>query len=153
MMKILILEDNQDRQAAMQRCLQDRFHQYETVFFNDAHEMAGYLESNLGDALIISLDHDLELMDQRNGAVADPGTGRTVADYLATKTPVCPIVIATTNSSAGDGMEFLLRDANWEIHRVYPWGDLEWIPSHWFRTLRNAIVGTAREPSSSHPAS
>lgn len=147
MMKILILEDNADRRAEMQRCLRDRFHQYESVFFADAHEMTAYLESNLNDALVISLDHDLELIDAKpNGQMHDCGTGRVVADYLAKKSPSCPIIVATTNSHAGDGMEFLLRDAGWEVHRVHPYGDTEWISTVWFKTLRKAIVASAKPP-------
>lgn len=144
MMKILILEDNADRRSAMQSCLRGRFHQYESVFLADAGEMWTYLENNLAMALIISLDHDLELGPQHNGKPNDPGTGRDVADFLAQQQPTCPIIIATTNSAAGDGMEFLLREAHWETHRVHPWGDLEWISTQWFRTLRNAIVASAR---------
>lgn len=144
MMKIVILEDNIDRREVMQNCLRDRFHQYETVFFDDAKEMRTYLESHLALVLIISLDHDLELKPRRNSKPVDTGTGREVADFLALQPPSCPIIIATTNSAAGDSMEFLLREAHWEIHRVHPWGDLEWISSQWFRTLRNAIVGSAK---------
>jgi hypothetical protein len=128
----------------MQKSLRDRFHQYEIVLFDNAQLMCAYLESHLENTLIIALDHDLELLMQPNGVCADPGTGRAVAEFLASKTPICPIVIHTTNTAAGDGMEFLLRDANWETHRVHPFGDLEWISSKWFRTVRNAIVGTAR---------
>ena len=109
--------------------------------------MLAFLATNLASVLIISLDHDLVPKPQRNGTSVDPGTGRGVADFLALQTPSCPIIIATTNSAAGDGMEFLLRDAHWETHRVHPWGDLEWISSQWSRTLRNAIVGSARARS------
>lgn len=144
MLKIVILEDDERRQAAMQECLKDRFHQYESVFFDDATKACTYLESNLDKALVISLDHDLELKPQRNGKAVDVGTGRLVAEFLATRSPSCPIVIATTNSAAGDGMEFLLRDSQWETYRVYPYGDLEWIANQWFRTMRNAIVQSAR---------
>jgi CheY-like chemotaxis protein len=144
MMKIIILEDNHDRQAAMRRCLQDRFHQYETVFFDEAKEMVAYLESNLASALIISLDHDLELIPQQNGKLLDRGTGREVANFLVQREPSCPVIIHTTNSAAGDGMEFLLREAQWETHRVHPWGDLEWVSGPWLRTLRNAVVASAR---------
>jgi CheY-like chemotaxis protein len=143
-MKIVILEDNQDRRAAMLDCVRDRFHRYETVFFDDAKEMQVYLDANLASALIISLDHDLELKSRPDGGMVDPGTGREVADFLARQPPTCPIIIATTNSAAGDGMEFVLRDASWQIHRVHPWGDLAWIAGSWFRTLRNAIVGSAK---------
>ena len=143
-MKILILEDNEDRRAAMLSCLRDRFPQYEHVFFNNAREMLACLESDLADAILVSLDHDLELPAKRNGKTVDPGTGREVADFLAQRTPSCPIIIATTNSAAGDGMEFALRDARWQTHRVHPWGDLEWISTEWFRAVRNAIVGAAQ---------
>jgi CheY-like chemotaxis protein len=144
MMKIIILEDNRDRQAEMRRCLQDRFHQYEAVIFDEAKEMVAYLEGNLKSALIISLDHDLELVPQPNGKLLDSGTGREVADFLAQRKPACPVIIHTTNSAAGDGMEFLLREAHWETHRVHPYGDLEWISGAWLRTLRNAVVASAR---------
>ncbi len=143
-MKILILDDESGRRTAMQNCLQERFYQYETVFFDNAKEMVRFLEANHGSALIISLDHDLGPTARSNGDASDPGTGRDVANYLSEHSPCCPIIVATTNSAAGDGMEYLLREAHWEVHRVYPWGDLEWISSRWFRTLRNAIVGSAR---------
>ena len=129
MMKIVILEDNAERQSAMRACLQDKFYQYESVFFDDAHEMQAYLSDHLASALIISLDHDLILKPGSNGQARDSGTGRDVAEFLSSRMPVCPIIIATTNSPAGDGMEFLLGDAHWQTHRVFPWDDLEWIDS------------------------
>jgi CheY-like chemotaxis protein len=143
-MKILILEDNVDRQAAMQACLRDRFYQYEHVFFDDTKKMLAHLEADLSDSLIISLDHDLEIRSKRNGKAVDPGSGRDIANFLDDKAPTCPVIIATTNSAAGDAMEFALREAHWQTHRVHPWGDLEWITTQWFRTLRDAIVGSAR---------
>ena len=48
MMKILILEDDDRRRTAMQDFLRDRFHQYETVFFDDAKENASVLGNKLG---------------------------------------------------------------------------------------------------------
>lgn len=143
-MKILILEDNQDRQAVMGRCLKDRFYQHEILFFDDAAEMRRFLELRLDEALLIALDHDLELKPASNGQLVDPGTGREIAEFLAGQRPICPIIIHTTNSAAGDAMEFLLRDARWEVRRVHPYGDTEWIPEVWFRAVRNAIVAAAR---------
>jgi hypothetical protein len=149
-MQILILEDDKRRRSAMLDCVRDRFHQYETVFFDDARKMCAHLQAKLGDALIISLDHDLELRTGDNGKLVDMGSGREVAEFLATQSPCCPVVIATTNSAAGDAMEMSLREARWETHRVFPHGDLEWISSQWFRTLRNAIVGSARPRQTSN---
>ena len=149
-MKIAILEDNHERQTVMEQCLRDRFHQHEIVFFDSADAMRLYLEHNFESILLIDLDHDLELKPQRNGKVVDPGTGRQVADFLAQRAPTCSVVIHTTNSAAGDGMEFLLRDAGWTVSRVHPYGDMEWIPEVWFRAIRNAIVASAQPRSTSN---
>jgi len=114
------------------------------VFFDSALDMRRFLENDLSDTIMISLDHDLELKAPRNGEAIDAGTGRDIVDFLAEQSPTCPIVIATTNSVAGDGMEFALKDAGCETHRVHPWGNLEWISTRRFRTLRDAIVNSAR---------
>jgi CheY-like chemotaxis protein len=143
--KIVVLEDNADRRVAMQRCLEDRFSQFDVVFFDGVREMIAYLDAHLHDAIVICLDHDLELKQGPGGRSVDPGTGREVADYLAGKAAVCPVVIHTTNSTAAVGMEMALREARWDVWRVMPCGDLEWIPTQWFRTVRRAIVGPTRK--------
>ena len=135
-MKIVILEDNEERRAVMRSCLADRFYQYETLFFLDPNEMIRFLDNNLDDTIVVSLDHDLELLPTASGRCIDPGTGREVADYLAGKDPVCPVIIHTSNGPAALGMEMVLRDAHWQTHRVIPMEDTEWIPRHWFRTIR-----------------
>jgi hypothetical protein len=124
--KIVILEDNLDRQAAMRACLADRFAPL-AVFFDAARETIRFLDEHLADTLVISLDHDLELKPGSDGRSIDPGTGREVADYLAEKPPVCPVIVATTNSLAGDGMVNVLRRASWKTRRVIPFNDTEWI--------------------------
>ncbi len=139
-MKIVILEDNADRVRAMRDCLADRFSRFECRFFDDAASVREYLEAHLSDTIVICLDHDLELKEDLSGEIVDPGTGREVADYLAGKAPVCPVVIHTTNAPAASGMEMVLRDAHWKTFRVIPFDDLEWIPTDWFRTVRRAIV-------------
>ena len=140
-LKIVILEDNAERQAAMQRCLQNRFCQFEAVFFPAAAPMQDYCAVNLDETILISLDHDLELQPGPNGRCLDPGTGRDVADYLAGRQPTCPVVIHTSNGPAADGMAMVLQDAHWQTYRVVPADDLEWIPTTWFRVIRRAIVG------------
>lgn len=143
-MKIVILEDNPERRAAMESCLRDRFHQFESVFFDDAPRMLEFLENELPNAVLLSLDHDLEIRSTSNGKRADPGTGRDVVNFLVGRPPSCPVVVATTNSAAGDGMEFALRDAGWDVVRVFPWSDHDWISAEWLRTVRNAIVRNAQ---------
>jgi CheY-like chemotaxis protein len=143
-MKIAVLEDNVERQAVMRSCLADRFYMYESNFFDDPAEMMDFLDEHLGDMIVIALDHDLELKAGDEGRLVDPGSGREVAEYLAQHSPVCPVVIHSTNSDAALGMQKILRDAGWQTHRVIPFEDMEWITSDWFRAIRRAIVGAAR---------
>jgi hypothetical protein len=143
-MKIVILEDNADRAAAMRTCLVDRFHQYEIRVFAKAKDMIRFLETTLPDSLVLSLDHDLVPDIDERQAWKDPGTGRDVAEFLASRQPVCPVVIATTNSPAADGMERVLHEAHWQTYRVIPFDDLAWIAKDWFKAMRQAILSMAR---------
>jgi len=143
-MKIVILEDNADRKAAMQSCLADRFSMYEMRFFDEPAAMIQFLQGNLDEMLVIGLDHDLELKPGPSGQWIDAGTGREVADYLAQRPPVCPVVIHTSNAAAAIGMEMVLNARGWKTHRVVPFEDLDWIPREWLRTVRRAILDIAR---------
>lgn len=140
-MKIVVLEDNLDRQRAMRECLADRFPMYEQHFFATAADMIRFLEQSLEETLVIALDHDLELQPGPNGSWIDPGTGRDVADFLTRREPVCPVIIHTTNTPAAAGMELTLSDAGWRTARVIPFDDLTWIATDWFRAMRRGIVG------------
>jgi CheY-like chemotaxis protein len=142
--RILVLEDNSRRREAMRECLADRLHAYEVRFFEAPQPFLTYVREHLDDVICIGLDHDMELVDDGSGKLVDPGTGREVADYLATRVPQCPVVIHTTNTSAAIGMDATLRHAGWVMYRVTPYGDLEWIRGDWIRTIRPAIRDTAK---------
>jgi hypothetical protein len=142
-MKIVILEDNADRRLEMQRCLLDKLPSYEPVFFDAPRTTRAFLEAHLAEVICISLDHDMVLVEGCDDRLCDPGTGREVADLLATRKPQCPVVIHTTNTVAAEGMEQVLQDAHWRTYRVAPWGDLEWVRSVWIQTIRRAIVDAA----------
>lgn len=145
-LKILILEDNKDRQAAMRASLQDRLYTFEARFFEDVAVMVRALGELLPETVAISLDHDLELQPDAGGRLHDPGTGREVADYLARQRPSCPVIIHTSNHLAAAGMERVLKEAGWTTYRVTPYGDLEWVSSHWLRTLRRAVLTATAQP-------
>jgi hypothetical protein len=138
-MRFYILEDNADRCDEMHKCLSDRFWQYPVSFFRDAPSMIAALSENLSDALLISLDHDLEMIDAGNHFV-DPGSGREVAQFIADHSPSCPVVIHTSNTHAALGMEMVLRDGGWQTVRVAPYFDTRWISEAWFPAVRQAIV-------------
>ena len=143
-MKIVILEDNEDRVAVMKDCLSDKLSSYEAHFFDESSTMVAFLETCLADVIAVSLDHDLEMKEDEMGRAFDAGTGRAVAEFLAGKVPAFPIVIHTTNSSAGLAMEMLLQESKWKTYRVIPFDDTTWIGSDWLPTLRRAILGKAR---------
>ena len=143
---IAILEDNEDRLAAMEDRLRDRFPQFERQYFAEAPRMIEWLEANLDRLALIALDHDLELIEIGNGQVRDPGTGREVAEFLAERRPTCPIVIHSSNSPAAVGMQTVLREAGWQVSRSLPCDDLAWIDTDWFPTVRSVLVNLATQP-------
>lgn len=62
-MRILILEDNADRQVEMSLALRDRFPQSPIEFFSAVAPMRARLGSGgLADVAAIALDHDLEML-------------------------------------------------------------------------------------------
>lgn len=146
--KVAILEDNLDRQAVMRRCLADRFYMYDVRFFDESSAMIRFLDLNLQETLVISLDNDLELKPGPDGRMIDPGSGVEVAEYLANKSAVCPVVIHTTNTNAAESMKSALAAGGWRTRRVVPFDDMNWIESDWLFAIRRAIVGPlARKPS------
>jgi hypothetical protein len=137
---IVILEDNSDRIAVMDDCLADKFPFFQRQFFRTAPAAIAWLADNLSQAACISLDHDLEPM---NPGDPDPGTGRYVADFLATSSPQCPLIIHSTNRLAVDGMEMALSDRGWSVDRIMPYDNCRWIAEAWLPMVRQAIVGSA----------
>lgn len=93
---------------------------------------AGYmiteLPSLLGEATLISLDHDLYKYDDSE---PDPGSGRDVANYLATFPPSCPIIVHSTNTDAAWGMYNELTNAMWRVHLVHHLDEAGWIRDEW----------------------
>jgi CheY-like chemotaxis protein len=139
--KILILEDNAERRAAMRACIADRFYTFDTRFFDGASEMIACLEADLADAIVISLDNDLDMKPGSDGRPVDMGEGRHVAEFLAAHAPVCPVIIHTSNSDAAVAMHEMLRAADWKTRRVIPMDDTAWIGSDWFFAMRRVLVG------------
>ena len=90
---VAILEDDPARIAAMRACLDELLPGAAAAFFEDAMQMIAWLGRHLGDVVLISLDHDLPLRADR-GRTVDCGTGRQVADYLASVPPICPVIVS-----------------------------------------------------------
>lgn len=139
---ILILEDDPDRCRAFRECLCERFRLYSVVVFDNAPDIIDWLRNHLEESVLICLDHDLGPNRLRGGEVCDPGTGRDVVDYLATRKPCCPVAIHTTNSLAVPGMTMALEDAGWSWSRVVPYNDLEWVRGEWISCVAKCLKET-----------
>jgi hypothetical protein len=133
---IVILEDNQGRRDQMRARLAHSLPPCPVTFFPTAPEMLASLPQLLAVSRLISLDNDLE---KAVNSDPDPGEGRDVARYLVTQTPVCPVIIHSTNAHAAIAMEFELADAGWRVERVTPYGDLAWVDREWFWAVRAAL--------------
>jgi hypothetical protein len=132
---IAVLDDDADRRRVMKACLENRLHAFYHVFFDNAPAMISWLGGHLEELALVSLDHDLGPNRKRDGVSWDPGTGRDVADFLASYRSQCPVVIATTNSLARPGMEMVLQDAGWKTRIVLPTADLAWVGADWLPVL------------------
>ena len=136
---IAILDDEPDRLVAMVPVLEKRYPELNVVTFDNAPDINAWLADNLDSCVLICLDHDLGPNRKRDGAVFDPGIGRDVADYLATREPVCPVIIHTTNTLARPGMILALEDAGWDTSYVSPYDDVRWVREMWANAVRDAL--------------
>lgn len=135
---IALLEDDPRRIGKMKgRCL-DRFpHQF--VCFEDSRHMIDWLLNHSEEVDLLSLDHDL--ISASTGV--DLGTGREVVDWICSYNSVAsrfPIVIHSSNHLASDGMEIALIGKGWDVSRVLPYGDLDWIDEGWFPLVRSLLL-------------
>jgi hypothetical protein len=129
---VAILDDEPERLAIMEPLLCERFLQFEIRTFDSAPDMIGWLKHGVQKLVLICLDHDLGPNRMRDDDEFDPGTGRDVADYLATQTPTCPVIVHSTNGLAVPGMIRVLEEAGWTCGRIIPDSQLEWIEKWWF---------------------
>ena len=126
----------------MRECVARQLPAYEVMTFDNADEMIVWLEDHLGEVALISLDHDLPLLQMREGVRVDAGDGRMVADWLADREPTCPVIVHTSNDNFGPGMMRVLRDGGWAHSRIYPHEDCAWIATAWAEEIRKFLPGT-----------
>lgn len=133
-MTIVLLDDDTRRLQAMQRQLA-KAGSAAPHTFRTAPRAVEWFANHPAEATLISLDHDLE-RDPTDPEI-DPGTGRDVADFIATQTPNCPIIIHS--SPAAIGMDAVLTDAGWQVHLIAPYEDLRWIRQVWIDEVRRQL--------------
>lgn len=108
-------------------------------FFDNAPDMITWLDEHLLEVVLLSLDHDLGPNRDRNGEIFDPGTGRDVVDFLAQKTPVCPVIVHTSNGDRAPGMMFALEYSHWTKCRVVPYDGNAWISQVWAKAMKQFL--------------
>ena len=133
-MRILILEDNQERIDAFTKALKI-YPNLELFVWRDAHSFIRDVDQHLEAANFISLDHDLV-----SETGIDPGDGLEVAEYLRDKNPICPVIIHTTNVNRSWSMLRELKDGNWQVERHPPVVmGVDWIYQNWIEVVRKML--------------
>ncbi len=101
------------------------------------------LPKHIAKATLISLDHDLY---RHKDDDPDPGSGRDVANHLATQDPVCPIIVHSTNADAAWGMYNELTYARWQVELIAHLDEPGWIDDKWLAlVLRLTADATQQE--------
>ena len=115
--------------------------------------MIRFLEEHLAETLAIAdTITNLELKPGPNNTLIDPGSATKIARFLATRQPVCTIVIHSTNSNAANFLEGALPRGRLEDCVVYhPIDDMAWIQTDWFTAMRRSIVGPIRRANQRKP--
>ena len=135
---IFILEDNPARLAEMNRVLDEELPGFGRQIEDDETIAIAWLKLHQAEIALDSLDHDLDsVVRPGEPPRVDYGWGRGVADYLATQEPTCPVIVHTSNATAGDGTYFELIRANWPTFRVYPYEHHAWVARDWRKMLRS----------------
>jgi hypothetical protein len=109
------------------------------VHHDNVPDTLEWLRENVGQTILVALDHDLGPSRLRDGQRFEPGIGREVADFLAERSPVCPVIIHSSNSPAAEGMLCCLQGAGWSVTRVYPFDDLAWVDRDWKPALQRLV--------------
>ena len=124
---LLILDDNLNRLANFEGIV-DEVDEWVMRSWVDAPSMIAELDQHLGKTMLISLDHDLYRQSEDD---PDPGSGRDVAESLSVRTPVCPVIVHSTNSDAAWEMFNSLSGGAWQVELVHHLDQRDWIRELW----------------------
>ena len=125
---LLVLDDDRERLRGFEEIVSRLGAEWAVRTWRDAPSMIAELDRHLPDARLISLDHDLY---KDSPSEADPGTGRQVAERLATRKPPCPAIVHSTNTDAAWGMHNVMRRAGWTVELVHHLNQPDWIEQRW----------------------
>ncbi len=132
---ILILEDDRERLRRFYQSLKTAKIELDVRVWRSAVKMIAEVDQHLAQAQLVSLDHDLYPDD---GDTNDPGDGLQVARHLAELTPICPVIIHTSNVTRGSWMQGDLELAGWSVRRVGPIGG-DWVEADWIAVVQELL--------------
>ena len=125
---VLILDDDRARLRGFEAAVPRLGAGWSVKTWRDAPTMISELDQHLRGARLISLDHDLY---RDSPSDPDPGTGRVIADELAKRTPVCPVIVHSTNTDAAWGMHNQLSSGGWGVELLHHLSQPNWIEELW----------------------
>ncbi len=133
---VLILEDNEERIRNFMIAVGTLDNGLELKVWSDAPSMISESPAYFERTTLISLDHDL---NPKPEARQDPGTGLDVALILAKRSPLCPVILHTTNYERRWSMHNEFRFGGWTVEIVAPFDD-DWIQKSWLPTARRLLA-------------
>ena len=125
---LLVLDDDRERLRGFEEITLRLGGEWRMKSWRTAPSMLAEIDTHYAGAKLISLDHDLYKDAESD---ADPGSGRVVADFLAKRTPACPVIVHSTNTDAAWGMHNQLTSAGWNCHLVQHLSQPKWIEDIW----------------------
>jgi DNA-binding NtrC family response regulator len=131
---ILILEDDRGRVERFKAALKHLGADFEVKVWPNAKKMISEIDDYLQTSVLISLDHDLNPIR----AGEDAGDGLDVAKFLASRAPLCPVIIHTSNITRCEMMMGELEPAGWTVKRTGPIGG-DWIEVDWMNLVSQLI--------------
>ena len=134
---ILILEDNAERLRDFERAVSQLGPSLHLRTWRDTKLMMAECHDVLHDAVLISLDHDL---NKEKPDSSDPGDGLDVARFLARLPAICPVILHTSNTERVWSMHNEFRFGGWQAERVMPLGP-NWVEQSWLPMARRLVEG------------
>lgn len=142
-MKIIIADDNEEcRLQPMSQALVAIVPHAEIIWAKTVDEAIETLTTQTG-VVLASLDHDYSDDPFIEGRRVRPTkTGLDVAEALSKLHPQFPVLIHTSNTSAGGTMKEILTSAGWQTtHILHSTGTSEdWLRDVWVTAARDYLI-------------
>ena len=134
---LLILDDDRARLRGFDEIVPRLGSEWVIRAWRNAPSMMAEIDALLGEARLISLDHDLY---KDSPSDPDPGSGRMIADHLSKRDPVCPVIVHSTNTDAAWGMFNELSSGKWKVELVHHTNQPAWIEDLWLPVAANLVI-------------